>query len=284
MYSFLNPDKVLKPTLLIFRICGLWRPDSSVFYRIYGIIFVCSGFVFTSFMAATIFIIEEWSQLPSAVWMALTNVCGCLKCLCALVYHKEFLQLAESARQFRLKSSDERALVDKRLNSVYIFGVVFGTFAHGAVTLNAITASTFKVPRLPFEVWTPFWDWKHSIRDYWFAWSFLLIGNNVLVLAQVTTEIYFAFLLSVISTETEIIGKRLKGLGNLKRSANDGKENTEDLKCLIECVELHLGVLKLKARVQNLMNFPYFCQIASSGIIISAIIVVLAMVRITLAF
>lgn len=285
MYSFVNPDKVLNPITKVFRGFGLWEPSSSFIYRIYGILYLSFFGLFILFMVAYAFLLEDTSQLSFALWMMLTEFCAFLKFIYVYAYNDDLLDIIQRIKAFQLRTDKERILMDKYMKFIYKCGIFFAWSALFSVHVNQLTAPTFDKPTLPFGTWLPFWEWKTCRKDYWRAWVYQYIAINTSVLILVCVEIVISFTLLMTSIQIEIVGKRLEDIGKpVKNLRDDGSQQIVGCDYLIECIHLHRTALDLKERIQKLMNVPYFCQVASSGIVISAIVVDLAKVCVAVKF
>lgn len=277
MDSFNNPDDILKQALLPFQIFGLWTPKSGsiLIYRLRGIAFLIFTNSVTFFILVHLFMLEDYSQLSSALWGILPAVCQCIKCVYIFSYNSELQQLIDPIRQFQLKSIEESLLVKNRMSLIYKFAVSFIVTSVGGSSLKEWTAPMNTEPTLPYYAWLPFWDWKNSRRDYWLAWSYQTIGINAIVIMILSTEILFGFMLYVVSIQLEIIGNRLRNIGHSLGEMTNADEAT---KTLLHCIKIHIRTLEFKEKIQNYMNFPYVCHLMASGILISAIVNDLVMV------
>lgn len=273
MIFFINPDKITKPLILIFHCFGLWRPRAvtGLVYQIYGILYLTFSCTLTTLMILHLTLLEDRSELSSALWAMLTAICITIKSIYIYAHNYELQQMVGRIRKFRLKNEKEHILVEKHLTLIYRVGTFLACSMFGAGYLKMITAPMFEKPTLPFEAWYPFLDWENSRRDYWLAVLLQFVGFNTVVIFVPVTDTLFSFMIFIVSIEFQIVGMRLEEIGGpsaMPRYNDEAKAIRE----LVECIKLHIRTLKFKESIQKFMNFPYSCYIAASGISISAII------------
>lgn len=275
MDQFVNPNKVTNPLIAILRGFGLWKLQSSagLSYRIYGIFIILFCCLMTFFLIMNLILMSDYSKLSAALWPTLSGLCGCIKFIHVYAYNSELERLLERIKSVHLKTDKERLLVERHLTFLHRFGIFFFISVLGSVNMHNLRAAMYDKPELPHEAWCPFWDWQNSRRDYWLAWTYQCVSVNTSIIIIAAIDTFLCFMLYMIGVEVVIVGDRLAVIG---KTMEGNKPDAN--KILIECAKMHLSTLKLKERIQNFMNFPYFCQISASGIVLSAIVADLTMV------
>lgn len=269
-----NPDKVLNTLIFILHGFGLWRTNPNFCYQIYGFLTASLVFVSSFFMGAYIIVLDSLTELIYLMSITMTVSCGCLKLFYVIFYNKEIRELVERVRHFRLENDKERALVNGYCKTFSIGALIYASIGIFSITSDVITVATLDHPVLPFAAWYPFWDWEHSNRDYWFAWTYQAFTVNTSIALLMAVDLYFVFLLLMIGIQIEIIGKRMENIDWAPKPTNKYQETSyktiEGTAELIQCMKLHLNIIEFKKKTERIMNIPYLYQLITSSISISA--------------
>lgn len=247
-------NKVYNSLIIMFRLMGLWPTGKfSICYRFYGflILSTCS-FLFTATMMIQLVAFTAMDQLTETMYMALTEFVLCMKIINFYLRIRSMKQLLDSINQFKIKSSAEQQLFDKRLKMMYMFIVADYGCTNTAHFLTQVKTLLAPIRTIAFPAWHPF-GWENNTRNYWLIFVFQFIAMVITSNIQVVIEMYPNLMLCMITTQFEILSMRLRNLGyfrkNLKNVENlthslTAKERLQVSEDLKHCIEVHYDIKK----------------------------------------
>lgn len=222
--------------------------------------------------------LDEFSQLTYGLYMFLTQFCGLIKFICFYWRNVEFRQFIHRVNSFVVKNDFEEALIARRIEFFFKVTVFYYIMAMIAIHTTELMAIFSETVQLPFSAWYPWLNWQNDVRDYWLAILYQYVAVTSASLLIITIDVYFSFLIFVVSIQLEIIGHRLQQIGSAVQQMNsirmcDAQQlNRGETKQLTKCLELYIEAVDLKVNVEDCFSLPFFFQITASGIVISSIV------------
>lgn len=274
--SKLNASKVVKILRNVFYAFGMWRDRNqrSVLYNIYGGLYL---FLFsamsTFFMAAYLFVIPDISEVSNALYMLLIQLCAFIKFICFHIQNDEMQMLFNRMESFTVQSEKERNLVKSRLKffiRIYFMYLTMSLMAGNTHVLGAF----FRSERvLPFTGWYPV-DWKNNTAGYVIALTYQYLGVIPNIVAIITYDLLISFLMFIVSLEMDMIGKRLSCIGTDLQCKDEPLEILvrKNLSAYIEIHKLHKEAVEFNDLIQMYFTVPFFFQVFTSGLSMSAIL------------
>lgn len=235
-------DQVFRPVILVFRLVGLWpRGKQTITYIVYGaMVFLIFSLFLTIIEFIQLFKFTESGKLTATMFMALTDLAVLLKYVNFYWRWQAMQEMHKSARNFRLETEAEVKLFNKRMQ--FNYWIVMSLFisvntAHTGTELKTIFSPNLL---LPFPAWYPE-SWFDDGIKYWLMYAHNSIGHVIGSNLVSAIDGYPTSLLFIVSVQMEILGLRLKAIGNDELLSR----NRQNRERIIKCIQIHQQILEL---------------------------------------
>lgn len=270
--------------ILIFKFCGLW-PEKQRFralYLCYSGLFQCF-FVF-GFCGSQLLSFLNFSHIDQITVIAFECMAGmttCVEVINLAIYFPNMLNCIKIIKSFKCLNKMEVQLHQTEWSffaKIFKFNIACCSLA----CLFSLSAPFFTDERiLPFPAFLPL-NWEHDTLHYWIAYfyqfSAILFFSHILIL-MVCLHI---FLLITIGVHLDILGQRLRDLGNddsehqslkkLLQIIHLFEENGRSATIQTFCILFNFKFIYFYARmidtVEASFNIPFFYKFVSSALIL----------------
>lgn len=244
--DFIAPIRKL---IYFLMVVGLWPINSihfSWFNKVYTLIFqFIFTFAYTSFKCINFIYLTDLDIITRAMFICLTEIALIVKIL-NFYFRIEMMQdCLASIKQFQLLNKEEVELFNAKL--VFLSRIITWYLSVTNITavFSYMTPWFVAEPILPYPAWYPL-DWSHHSLHYWIAYVYQVVGMFFQAHSLVILEVYFIFLMVSISTQFEVLSKRLERIGYY--NGDDCmlliEKNAEAENILSECIRIHSVILK----------------------------------------
>lgn len=265
----MSNDKLVAPILRLtklLRFMGLWPSVASelsklsrfswLSYTMYTIIFqTVFTFAYVGFKCINFIYITDLTIVTRALFITLTELSLAIKIVNFYLRFNTMKQFLQSVREIQLIDDAEEAIFMKRLAFLKKIIVAFLITANMTGVFSYLSPVLVAEPMLPYPGWYPL-DWMTSRRNYWIVYVYQVLGMFFQIQALVIIEVYFIYLMVVVSTQIELLSKRLHGIGNsvkeqmgIEKDAGNVLSNELAERTLIDCIKVHKKVLQLVPRM-----------------------------------
>lgn len=255
--EMVSPDvfnQVFRPIIFVFRLAGLWPSGNrTLIYIVYGTaFFFIFSFALTVSELVQLIKFTESANLTQNMFMTLTDLAVLLKFVNFYWRWHSMQELYETARDFERETVAEVKLFNKRMRFNYwivLLLFISVNTAHAGAELKTIWSPDLL---LPFPAWYPP-SWLDGGVMYWLTYAHNslshLIGSNLVS----AIDGFPTSLLFMVSVQMEILGSRLKSLGDdgpLTHTGHlkNGESRMRNLQCrkrIIKCIQTHQQILEL---------------------------------------
>ena len=276
----------------VIKFLGIWKVSkSSRAYRIYSFLlhFIIS-FLYTFFIALYLFHIEDIVGFSDCISIFLTMVCYTIKALNFILNLENLLSLIKTLNEL-INSSDLEKLHDhkrvrnqvgkgKMIYRVFVFVTATTTTLEGLVPIF-----NWREHELAYKMYFPMVDYKNNDAVFIFLAVLQMTPVAVSLLCITLDTIPVIFMCLAVGVLEEL-SDRLKEIGydkehdspkNIEKSQKIKIKNSNDLKELIKCIEMHQEIKKCIADIQK-----YFAAVIMTQGIMSSII--LCTIAFTMSF
>lgn len=246
---------------------GCWRNEPYTWrYLVWSVIYLfifsaCSTFSMIIFLLR----LDNYRELTYGLYMMLTQFCGFIKIMFFHWHNSKMRQFVERIKAFMVNSDFEEKLVANRMRFFDKFAAFYYIMAISAIHATELMTIFSQKIQLPFSGWYPMFDWQNNVRHYWMAVGYQYLCILSVNLLLITVEIYFAFLIFIVSIQLEIIGHRLRAIGFTVKEMNSHEDighalqrKQKEMKRLIECINLHIETVEFKENIECYFNIPLF--------------------------
>lgn len=223
----------------VFQTFGLWpKPSSTPRYWLYSYFF--NIFLSTLLASATIHfvLLGDISKASESLVVVPTVTAYFVKLLNFYYYRHSMKKCLQDLALFQHNSPEEIAFTTAKHKLLNFCGFMYYTC--GYVTLLALSFTPFNNEnlKLPMPTWYPF-DWKTNRIFYGIAYVHQMIIINLILTVNVGLDLYSYYLMGMVAVQFQIIGERLRKVGNEKRLVS---QSLQDLR---ECIIVHRETLRL---------------------------------------
>lgn len=187
-----------------------------------------------------LFYVKDLKYLLDNLPMNVLIIATTLKFLTVFLTRHEILGIKDSLskldkRPLKRSQAENLANLIKFCNRLFIFGFI----CYEAVdVMAAVNAGFSNRQHLLFEIWLPY-DWQATATRYWLTFLYQFITQSALALQSVSSDFSGPIYLMILTAHLENVMARVESLKYDPR-----KEERENVKELIQCIEDHRVVLK----------------------------------------
>lgn len=249
----------IRPLTHILYLMGLWPapqatppPTPTHLYTLYTICFQATfTFAYVLFKCINFLHITDLTIITRAMFITLTELSLAVKIINFYFRQRTLSDCLRCVEQIQLNDESERSIFVGRLAFLRRIFWAFLVTANttGVFSYLSPVLVTDGEPMLPYPGWYPL-DWMHSRRAYWMVYGYQVVGMFCQIQALVIIEVYFIYLMVVVSAQVEVLARRLERIGYEREEeqqddGNAGDKNDEKAKrSLKECVRVHRKVLR----------------------------------------
>lgn len=230
----------------ILYLMGLWptHPSTSTLswciYSLYTVAFQSIFiFAYVLFKCINFLYIDDLTVMTLAMFITLTELSLAVKIVNFYARHRTMQLCLRTVERIRFQNIEEEAIFDARMSFLQKIFVAFLVTANTTGVFSYLSPVFVVEPMLPYPGWYPL-DWTNNRQHYWMVYAYQVLGMICQIQALVIIEVYFIFLMVVVSAQVEILGKRLERIGY--DDCNDDDQLAEQY--LEQCVHEHCEVLK----------------------------------------
>jgi odorant receptor len=207
--------------------------------------------------------IENLPQITENLALSGYTLMAVVKSISVLFKRKEFKELVETLSELFPKTKEEQNIfkVGKCLTSYkwierrFTGAMFFAGTNYFVVCFVRLAATGVWYNKMPVETWFPFDAYDHKYYNFVFAWHFI---NSVFTLASLVGPdlLLYAFI-TLLTMQFDILCSQLE-----KINLND------DYKRITELIDLHVNLLKLAQKLQDIYAISILFNFVSSSILI----------------
>lgn len=245
-------NRVFKPIIFIFRVMGLWPAESGrIAYKVYGIVqLTIFSLLLTATMMIQLLAFTDLDQMTKIMYMTLAQLALLIKVINFYVQLNTMQRILETTKGFQLHSYAEEKLFNERMRFIYKIAmtlILSCNVAHFSAEFKAIMTPEML---LPFPCWYPE-SWFNGGFKYFLAYSHQSLGAFFTSNLNGAMDAYSATYLYMIGAQMEILGMRLRCIGNddnqyVAKRIDRVQRKREQMEHIRHCVQIHQQILKLE--------------------------------------
>lgn len=262
-----SSDKLLAPINRLTRLLwymGLWpsvlsdKPKPSCIswmaYTLYTIVFhTIFTFAYVAFKCINFISITDLTIITRALFITLTELSLTVKIVNFYIRFSTMKRCLQTVREIQLIDDEEEAIFVTRLGFLNKIILAFLITANMTGLFSYLSPVLVSEPMLPYPGWYPL-DWMNSHRDYWIVYAYQVLGMFFQIQTLVILEIYFIYLMVIVSTQMELLARRLNRIGYGVGEQKGGShfeynfiQNELAERTLKDCIIVHCDILKYAA-------------------------------------
>lgn len=239
----IGKPRICKIMLTILRFFGLWLPESTLFYRIYSaLLHFIFTFCYTSAMVTALFFSPSTNETLTAIGMIMALIALNIKVLNIYMNHQMIRRCLVFIEEFELLNKEEERRKTERVRMFTIVAAIL--YCTGNTAGMSVFLAAHRGRVLPYVAWYPF------DLSFWWLYSYQVAGMVMLSNVNMTMELLPSYLMYMVSIKMEILGERLRKLGNGVHNVDGYMEQEtqtqlkESVK-LSQCIRTHQSILEL---------------------------------------
>lgn len=238
----IGKPRITKIMLAILGFFGLWLPDTTLKYHVYsGTLHFVFTFCYTTAMVVALFFSPSAEQLMTSAGMIMTLVALNVKVLNIYINHRMVRRALTLIEDFELHDEQEVRLKTQRVRMFSIVAAILYCTGNTAGLSTYLAAQ--RARQLLYVAWYPL------DVGYWWAYGYQVVGMLMLSNVNMTMELLPSYLMYMVSIKMEIVGVRLRKLGNgvTHRGHFGDRETVEQFQSsaqLAHCIRAHQSILE----------------------------------------
>lgn len=236
----------------IHYIFGLnFKTKSKIGYKIYSaMIFPLFQFAYTSFMIVNLFIMDNTKNVIEGTFMCFLEIIAFNNVVNLVRKRAQVRQEIERIESFQLQHEDEERLFHSRLRLFKRVTILYCLMCNAACLGMEIGGIYTTTSEMIYYAWYPV-NWQNNRLLYWALIFYQTFGMHFTCFSSTINQMYSAFFLVVISTQLEVICRRIEKIGHYKMTvkgyskSNNGviTSSALDVKsALVEWIMIHRDI------------------------------------------
>lgn len=256
-------------------IFGLWKPFEKprwyqILYSTYSVVMLTIfSLIYTVLMVVNIFNMTESATISERLFMSLTEAALAVKIINFFFSNRDWQLILTELNNFEIESAKDDKII---YSSVRIFLIAMRTYfcnVQMAFHASGIVPLIGGAKELLFSGWYPGFDWKNDRRDYWTIYTYQYVGVFITGNLNIAIDLYYCFLLHILSAQYKIVGHRMKSI----RTTDESKKTIVNVRLdLIRQMQAHQRLNSTLELIQRNLQWAYFGQMLLSSITICSII------------
>lgn len=243
----LTSEKIVLPIRRLSSILywmGLWpshhtSTSSWLLYTIYTLVFQATfTFAYVLFKCINFVYMTDLAIITRAMFITLTELSLVIKIVNFYARHRTMQGCLSILEKIELKNTTEDTIASGRISFIQKIFWAFLLTANTTGVFSYLSPVLVDETMLPYPGWYPL-DWMHDRRDYWLVYIYQVLGMFFQIQALVVIEVYFIYLMVVVSVQLEVLANRMERIGY-----SIGARNKQAEQSLKQCVQEHCKVLK----------------------------------------
>lgn len=252
----MDPLKVLKYQILIFKAFGLWSNKRTIWNRLhllFAFYFISIGFILT--IITSLLFVNSMKQVVDHLIVLNSTVLAFLK---GLVFyfkytkHMQFFEIIEKLnKEINFQSNTESTIMKTAKKFIDILSYGFAV-CYLFAWISLAIQSSFSGGEQMFWTSTAFYPGNISQNRiiYWIIFMFQGFANLVLVIATFACDTYGIIVIMMLNGYIDVLSSRLKSLGSDKMQLDADGTSPRSSQIidasfeLVECVKIFYTCLK----------------------------------------
>lgn len=273
MAEKLNLGRLITFLVRIFQIGGLWKPkNDDTFRRLYIVYSWLFNFIFsvmyTAFMCANLYFIEDISQLTDMLVMSMTELALVLKIVNFYVNNSKLQEMLRRMHEFQLENEFEHTVMRSRLSFLAKSTILYYFCANTSFNTSTLSAMLSKQTKLIYSAYYPGMDWKHNTVAYWSLFGYQYVGILYTTCINLAIDSYFCIMMYMLAGQTIILGSRLSNIG--ARVGGMRKTTIEQRLELIKNIKTHNDIIEFIQNLQHCLWWSFSGQLFLSTIVMGS--------------
>lgn len=213
------------------ELIGIWPSESpSLAYKLYRVTVLLIFFIFyTAFKCLYLMDLKSVREATFFLLVCLEELSLTVKVLGLLYQHDIAWLNQEFVEQFVATEPSEKQICVQNMRLFLRMAITYCVMTNITALLSFLVPLGATQPELPYLAWYPV-DWQHDRHIYWLVYMYQVVGMLIQCNTLVCIEMYFVYLMTVVSTYLEVLAYRLERIADVRNVAT-----TEVLVAVIQC-------------------------------------------------